>query len=170
MKTKKIEIGFSLFLLLVYLTFVIIAFGYGSTTRMFPLVVGLPGLILCAIILSSYYIPAVNKRITTIKQKEFFKAYDRDKEEQEDDEKKEKEYKIASLKELNISIWIIGLLIVIYILGFMPSIPLFVFLYLKFREKESLISSILVSIGTWIVIYILFILLLKAQLYGGLFF
>ena len=170
MKTKKIEIGFSIFLFLIFLTAIIIAFGYDSTTRMFPLVVGLPGAILCAIIVSSYYIPAVKKRITTIKQKEFFQAYDKDEEEQEDDGKKEKEYKIASLKELNISIWTICLLITIYILGFMPTIPLFVFIFLKFREKESLKSSILISLGAWIVIYVLFILLLKAQLWSGLFF
>lgn len=168
MKTKKAEIIFSLFLLLMFLTSVIIAISYDRQTRMFPLIIGVPGLILCVILFSSYYIPAVSKRLTTIKQKEFFKA--QDKEEQEDDEKKKKEFKKVSLKELNITIWIIGLLIIIYILGFMITIPLFIFLFLKFREKENLIISILFSVSSWVVIYIMFILILKAQLYGGIFF
>lgn len=168
MKTKKAEIIFSLFLLLMFLTSVIIAISYDRQTRMFPLIIGVPGLILCVILFSSYYIPAVSKRLTTIKQKEFFKA--NDKEEQEDDEKKKKEFKKVSLKELNITIWIIGLLIIIYILGFMITIPLFIFLFLKFREKENLIISILFSVSSWVVIYIMFILILKAQLYGGIFF
>lgn len=168
MKTKKAEIIFSLFLLLMFLTSVIIAISYDRQTRMFPLIIGVPGLILCVILFSSYYIPTVSKRLTTIKQKEFFKA--NDKEEQEDDEKKKKEFKKVSLKELNITIWIIGLLIIIYILGFMITIPLFIFLFLKFREKENLIISILFSVSSWVVIYIMFILILKAQLYGGIFF
>ena len=170
MKTKKteIEIIFSLFLLLIFLIFLIIASSYDRQTRMFPLIIAVPGFILCLILFSSYYIPAVSKRITTIKQKEFFKTYDR--EEQEDDEKKKKELKKISLKELNITIWIIGLLITIYILGFMITIPLFIFLFLKFREKESLRISILISAGSWAVIYVMFRLLLRAQLYGGLFY
>lgn len=151
-----------------FLIFVIIASSYDRQTRMFPLIIGVPGLILCVILFSSYYIPAVNKRLTTIKQKEFFKAHD--KEEQEDDEKKKKEFKNTFLKELNITIWIIGFLITVYMLGFMTTIPLFTFLFLKFREKENLIISILFSTSSWVVIYIMFIVILKAQLYGGILF
>jgi len=170
MKTKKTEIEaiFSLFLLLIFLTFLIIASSYDHQTRMFPFIIGFPGLILCVILFSSYYIPAVSKRLNTIKQKEFFKIDDI--EEQENIEKKKKELKKISLKELNITIWIIGLLFTLYILGFMVTIPLFIFLFSKFREKENLIVSILFSVSSWVVIYIIFILILKAQLYGGIFF
>jgi len=170
MKTKKteMEIIFSFLLLLMFLIFVIIAISYDRQTRMFPLVIGVPGLILCVILFSSYYILAVSKRLNTIKQKEFFKIHDIEK--QEDIEKKKKELKKISFKELNIIIWIIGLLITVYILGFIITIPLFIFLFLKFREKENLIISILFSTVSWAVIYIMFILILKAQLYGGIFF
>ena len=171
MKTKKtkIEIIFSLFLLLMFLIFLIIASSYDRQTRMFPFIIGIPGLILSIILFSSYYIPAVSRRISTIKQKEFFKTYDRE-EEKEDDEKKKKELKKALLKELNITIWIIALLVTIYIMGFMMTVPLFIFLFLKFREKENLKVSILISAGSWAVIYVMFRLVLGAQLYGGMLF
>lgn len=171
MKTKKtgIEEIFSLFLILIFLTFLVIASSYDPQTRMFPFIIGFPGLILSIILFSSYYIPAVSKRITAIKQKEFFKDYDKE-EEKENDERKKKELKKTLLKELNITIWIIAFLISVYIIGFMITIPLFIFLFLRFREKESLRTSILISLGSWVVIYVLFRLLLRAQLYSGVLF
>lgn len=172
MKTnKKIEIYFTLFLLLIFLIFVILAIGYNPTARVVPLIVGIPGVILCAILLSSYYIPAVDKRINTLKQKTFFEVEVGDeKKQQKNLQKSEEEFKKTSLKELNMVAWIIGFLIGIYILGFIVAIPLFTFLFLKFREKESLRMSILVSAGSWAAIYTMFSLLLKAQLYSGLFY
>jgi len=168
MKTQKTEVIFSLYLIIFFLIFAIIASSYDRQTRMFPLIIGVLGFILCVILFSSYYIPAVRKRLTTIKQKEFFKTYD--KEEQEDDKKKKNELKKISLKELNIIIWIVGLLITIYILGFMITIPLFIFVFLRFREKENLMTSILISAGSWAIIYVMFRLLLGAQLHSGILF
>ena len=47
---------------------------------MFPLVVSVPALILCIVLLASYFIPQINDKISTLKQKEFFKEYDKEEE------------------------------------------------------------------------------------------
>ncbi|MDN5301010.1 MAG: hypothetical protein PWQ60_524 [Thermoanaerobacteraceae bacterium] len=168
MNSKKIEIGFSCFLLMIFLVFTIIAIGYNPQARVAPLVVGIPAIFLSALLLVSYYIPAVDKKINTMKQMELFEMEEKKK--KGDNKQNKEEKKEPIIRELNITLWIIGLLLSIYILGFIIAIPIFVFLYLMFREKEKLSTSIIVSLGTWAGIYVMFIILLKAQLYGGVFF
>ena len=73
------------------------------------------------------------------------------------------------VKELNISLWIIAVLIAIYLFGLL-QLFFYLFFIFKIQRKESIFISIMISISSWIVIYIVFIKLLKVQLYKGLFF
>jgi hypothetical protein len=65
--------------------------------------------------------------------------------------------------------WLVGLVIGIYLIGFLISIPIWIIAYLKVRGKGWLMSLALAT-GTTAIIYILFIVLLQADLYEGIVF
>jgi len=167
-KKKSIEILFTFFLLSIFFVFVFIAVTqYDRQTRSFPLFIGVIGLLLTAILFASYFIPFIGDKITSLKQKEIFEIeYEID----GDTRKIGENQQIFLSKELNIIIWLIVLLICLYFFGFLVVIPAFIFAFLKFREKENLFISIIIPLGTSGIIYILFVKLLRLQLFKGLFF
>lgn len=63
--------------------------------------------------------------------------------------------------------WIILLLAMVYLIGFIWTIPLFIFLSLRVRSHEPIKLSILISLGAWIFMYTLFGFLLKIQFANG---
>ncbi len=68
-----------------------------------------------------------------------------------------------------ITAWMVGFLIMIYVLGFVIGIPLFVFLYLK-THKLSWLKSLSLAVGLIIAIYGIFSLGMDLRLYPGLIF
>lgn len=72
-------------------------------------------------------------------------------------------------KHLTILFWIVGTVLMLWILGFMGTVILLPFLYLRF-ERESWLLSITLSLGCGIFFYGLFGYLLKMPLYPGMIF
>ena len=63
--------------------------------------------------------------------------------------------------------WIFLLLVSIYLFGFLYAVPIFMLFYLRERLRENRQLSLAVSIGTWAILYGVFLLLLGVQLYEG---
>jgi hypothetical protein len=72
-------------------------------------------------------------------------------------------------KHLTIWIWMAGTVLMLWVLGFMGTVILLPFLYLRFK-KESWLLSITLSLGCGIFFYGLFGYLLKMPLYPGMIF
>jgi len=70
-------------------------------------------------------------------------------------------------KHLTIWMWMAGTVLMLWILGFMGTVILLPFLYLRF-EKESWLLSINLALGCGIFFYGLFGFLLKMPLYRGI--
>jgi hypothetical protein len=70
-------------------------------------------------------------------------------------------------KHLTIGLWMAGTVLMLWVLGFMGTVILLPFLYLRF-EKESWLLSITLSLGCGIFFYGLFGYLLKMPLYSGM--
>ena len=70
-------------------------------------------------------------------------------------------------KHLTILFWMVGTVLMLWILGFMGTVILLPFLYLRF-EKESWLLSICLSLGCGIFFYGLFGYLLNMPLYPGM--
>ena len=70
-------------------------------------------------------------------------------------------------KHLTILLWLVGTVLMLWILGFMGTVILLPFLYLRF-EKESWLLSITLSLGCGIFFYGLFGYLLRMPLYPGM--
>jgi hypothetical protein len=70
-------------------------------------------------------------------------------------------------KHLTILFWMVGTVLMLWVLGFMGTVILLPFLYLRF-EKENWLLSITLSLGCGIFFYGLFGYLLRMPLYPGM--
>ena len=76
--------------------------------------------------------------------------------------------KVVRQREAAIVGWILFLIGLIYVIGFIYAIPLFMLIMLRFRGKESWTLSIFITAGVSVFIYFFFVSLLKVNLYQGL--
>jgi hypothetical protein len=63
-------------------------------------------------------------------------------------------------RSVSIIAWILGFFLAIWWLGFLLGFPLAIFLFLKVASRESWITSILITAGSWAFIVVVFIRLL----------
>ena len=75
---------------------------------------------------------------------------------------------VARRRTINIFSWIVGFFLGIWLLGFVITIPLLVFTYLKIQSNESWITSVALTIAAWLVFYGLFVRLLTLPFPQGL--
>ena len=61
-----------------------------------------------------------------------------------------------------------GFLIMIYVLGLLVAIGLFVFLFVKIYGGKKVMTSAALTIATWLFIYVIFVVILHARLYTGI--
>jgi hypothetical protein len=75
---------------------------------------------------------------------------------------------LARRRTINIFSWIGGFFLGIWLLGFVITIPLLVFTYLKIQSGESWVLSAALTVGAWLVFYGLFVRLLTLPFPQGL--
>jgi hypothetical protein len=75
---------------------------------------------------------------------------------------------VARRRTINIFSWIVGFFLGIWLLGFVITIPLLVFTYLKIQSNESWVTSVALTIAAWLVFYGLFVRLLTLPFPQGL--
>lgn len=74
---------------------------------------------------------------------------------------------IARRRVLNTFAWIAAFILLVYLLGFPPTVPLFIFSYLKFQSEISWLSAIVTTAVTWGCFYSLFQWLVHIQFESG---
>ena len=74
---------------------------------------------------------------------------------------------LSNRRLISISLWLIGFFLLIVLFGFPITIPLFMFLYLKFEGKEGWTTTLGLTVGVWICFYFLFVWLLKTPFPEG---
>lgn len=95
------------------------------------------------------------------------KTEDKHQDSSEEDENEAGESKSSLVSNLISFAWLVGLVAGIYLVGFLFSIPVWIISYLKVRGKGWL-QTFAIAIGTTGMIYVLFIVLLQANLYEGI--
>ena len=63
--------------------------------------------------------------------------------------------------------WIAGFILAVYLMGFPLTVPLFIFVYLKFQSDVSWLHSIIFTAITWGCFYLLFQSLVHIQFESG---
>ena len=74
---------------------------------------------------------------------------------------------VARSRVINIFGWIAGFILLVYLLGFPLTVPLFIFVYLKFQSDVSWLHSIIFTAITWGCFYLLFQSLVHIQFESG---
>lgn len=63
--------------------------------------------------------------------------------------------------------WIAGFILCVYLIGFPPTVPLFIFVYLKFESGVGWVNTLLLTALTWAIFYGLFEKLVHLQFEQG---
>ena len=153
----------SAYYILVILAFVVLfivtSYQYKLTDRMFPLIVGYVAVPLLLMDLIALTDSKIGRKISV-----FFSA--KTPEEVDKDADKTKR---TMAEELKIFMWMGTLVLGIYLIGFLPCTPIFVYCWMKFRGGYSVRQSAYLAIATITFVYVLFEILLQYELYPGIF-
>lgn len=154
MKIKLTSSSYSLIVvMLVGLVVVALALGMPLVSKLLPLIFG-SAIVILAAIEFCYDISVRNRAVATVIK---------DKVEQTEENKE------TLRAYLPIGAWIVGFLLVIYLLGLLIACPLLVFSYMK-RHGTSWLTAIISAIVTPVVVYFGFQIALEIDLYPGLLF
>ncbi len=145
----RLNLLFSAAILAFLLVIDLYSLKYPSEARLFPWVVGIPA--------------AVVMLIQTLKELSRKGAADREEDVLSEQVNGESRAYVAIIA------WMVGFLIMIYVLGFLTSIPLFIFLYMK-THSFSWRRSLGLAAGLFIIIYLMFSYGMEMRLYPGLIF
>jgi hypothetical protein len=74
---------------------------------------------------------------------------------------------VARRRVLNTFAWIAAFILLVYLLGFPPTVPLFIFFYLKFQSEVSWLNAAVTTAVTWGCFYSLFQWLVHIQFEAG---
>jgi hypothetical protein len=136
---------FAFFLLLVVILFLIPTLGYTFKAKVFPLIALLAASILLVIQISREFLPKPKEKKTA--QEEEAEGFGR--------------------KHLAMGAWMVGTPLMVWILGFMGTVIMLPFLYLRF-QREGWRVTVLVTVGCGISFYFFFGIALNMPLYPGL--
>ncbi len=154
---KRGEFILTLFFLAFFVVMMLISMTYSAKARRMPLVVIIPGVALCA---------AMVLKMTTRKGHEPERR-EAESAETEDSEPSGLEAKEEKKKMLVMFGWMALLVGMIWIVGFLVTIPVYTILFMR-SLKESWRLSIIFGIVGFIVLYFLFVVGLEMELYPGL--
>jgi len=171
MKIKGSTI-FTVILLAILLIFVLMAFSLSSQARQIPLIIGTFTLGLICLQFFVEIIPKLSEKIGIFgkEEKEILGTKQFIKDVKPNFQKNLVSNKSIKMGETKAFLWLLALVCLVFAVGYLIAIPLFLFIFFKFGITKGWIFSIITAVVTLIVVYFSFVLLLKMPLYKGLFF
>jgi hypothetical protein len=143
-----------------------LTFGLGRLAAMVPFAVVVPTLALLLFQLIMDLLPRLAKTYGGLEQKDLFSVESlREKVSQQIEDAEGKAPQPD--REGRAFLWLLAMLALIYLLGFLIALPLYTLLYLK-RRSERWLIAVPVAVGIACLIYGMSILDLGARLYEGL--
>lgn len=149
---RKGNLVFCIFLIAVSAYAVLTATGWSFKTKLFPLAVGIPLLTLLVIQL---LLMVGGKEQTG------------DSGAMDIDFTIEVPPEVARQRVFGMFGWIVGFIALVYLLGFPLTVPLFIFLYLKFQSNIRWFTTIAITLVTWSCFYLLFQSFVHIQFESG---
>jgi hypothetical protein len=138
-------------MLAIFLAMIFLAFGFPDKAAFTPLLVGIPGAILCAVQLAIEI--SGRAKVVGPANDEEFGDHDGDG---------------MNKREWIMFLWLGIFAGTIIALGFHIGGPIVVFLYIRFGEGESWRNAIIAGVGTFLVVWLIFTKLLELPLFSGL--
>lgn len=150
-------IGFAFGVLAFMFYFIFESYDYKPAIRLFPLIIGFSGVVLCILDICSNTDTAFGRIVNTVFGTEMAKP---------DDHQAPRKI----IKELTIFAWMGGLVLGIYVVGFLVMTIVFVFLWMWIQGGRTIKSSLYTSIATFGFIYLMFSVILRYELFMGVVF
>lgn len=158
-------IVFTALITVVFAVAVILALGYSSRARMAPLVIAIPGFVLAAGRL------VIEIRLAGAQKGKGLEGTPNSGERAGQDGEAVSEAapndNPGPHSEINILLWLALMMAMLFLLGFLVTIPIYLLLYLRVRSREGWPMSVVVSLSSWAVLYFLFVKVLGMTLYTG---
>ena len=156
---RRATAWYVLVILATVILFIVTAYQYNLTDRMFPLLVGYVAIPLLVMDLLTLTNTKIGEKISVIFSAKTPQQVD------EDADKTERPVKT----ELTVFLWMTLLVVGIYLAGFLPMTPIFVYCWMKFRGGYDVRMSLYLALGTLVFVYVLFEIVLSYELYPGIF-
>ena len=154
----------TLFLTAFVLLICLASLSYGPKEKLIPLIIGVGCLVFCALLLLGEKFPQLVRSFDV-------SVHDlmRDRLTKKNSASAAVDPAVAR-KTVAISLWALGYLILIFLVGFHIANPLFLVLFLKISGKISWPKTLILTVITWGFIYGLFEIMLKQEIFRGLLF
>ena len=153
---KNEQKAFMIFLIFLMLGMTLLSLRFSTGSRMLPMISGICASAIAAFLILMSFSPATASWYSRLEKKSLFSAEDMSNEERK--------------KEISVIAWFLACSILIYLVGFMIAIPLFLFMFLKWRAKEGWLLSVVIPCVVAAVVYFAFVWILRVPLYKGFFF
>lgn len=157
-EATTLQVGFAAFLTLFVGTLVALALTYGPTSRLVPLVVGVPTFVALALVTLSYAFEPVDRLVSRFNATPI--TVDSDLFDSEETVYTDRPVARALA-------WTVGLLLSTYLLGFVLVVPFFVYAYLTLEGGHSRRRSATIGAVTALAVSALFELVFATPLYAG---
>ena len=154
----------NIFLFVITVGYVLIALSYSRTPRTFPLLVGIPMIVLTGFQTLIDFFPNISRKYSDLGtlDAEMISGKGR--------VHKKEEAPTLYQKELEIFIWLAVAVGLILLIGIRYGMPVFIFIFLKYRYSQGWKLSLGLPLGTLAVMYLIFTKVLSIRLYKGMFF
>ena len=160
---------FNLFIIVFFVATIITSLGYNAKARLIPLVIALPCLAMILYQFAADLLGKQKKKGISVEEELFLKTMEKVHQEVVVEKKEKKTDREATLALLNSVGWILAFVILVYLFGFLITIPLFSVIYMR-AKGDSWVLSISVAAGLWLTTYLAFIIFAKISLYDALIF
>ncbi|MFC1971072.1 tripartite tricarboxylate transporter TctB family protein [Chloroflexota bacterium] len=165
MKIDKVSLIFTLLLIVFVLVLTITSFTYTTETRQMPLLVSIPTLVMASFVLiSETFYPKLLRRLD-VSADDFIGI---NPEEVEDTEKQSRAKVRVGL--LSMYMWMISYCILVFLTGFLIATGVYLVAFLKVGTKVSWLKTIIISTVVWGLMYGVFELFMKVNLFKGILF
>ena len=155
---------FTLGVFVLVLAFLVLSLDYQPRARLVPLIIAVPTLLLTLLQLLIDMSPAGGRRFSFLQEYDLF-GIDAGRVAAPSGEGRPAG--TVFRRELNFAAWLLLLMALIYFLGYLVTIPLFLVLFLRLRSSESWLMTLSITAATWAFVYVVFIVIMGAPLHEG---
>ncbi len=164
---KRTSFWFSLLMLAIPVSFVIMAISYPAKPQLFPLIIGIPTSLAGAIILASEKWPKLMKPFDVA---DFSAKLRKGADGNSGAEEVELTDKQKAGRIMAAMGWMASYITIVFFVGFNPANFLIPALYIRVHAKSSWLKTILMGVGTAVLMWAMFDLVMQAQMWKGIFF
>lgn len=156
MALKVVRLAFTLLVMAFVALLVVLAFGYDRRSALLPILVGISSLLLAGLSLATDISPRFNSMFLT----GFFHI----------DRGKNDAPAVSGLRFGLTSFWLLLLLFLIFLFGFLRSLPVWVFAYIVFQGRRPWLNAFVASVVFWFFLYGFFVRIMSLELFQGILF